>query len=94
MKTLSIAVPAAVEAGAASEISTNFRKSTFTAWLTGVGTATYQLQISPDGTNFFNEGDALTASGPVAVTKHARAIRWDCTAYTSGTPTSQAIFDE
>ncbi len=61
-----------------------------TVMLHSVGTGTYQLQGSLDNTNWVSEGSALTASStaPLEVTEAYAYLRWNCTAYTSGTPTS------
>lgn len=54
--------------------------------ITGVGTGTYQVQVSYDGTNFVNLGSAFTADGTLAVPDAVKQVRVRCTAYTSGTP--------
>lgn len=54
-------------------------------WVVGTFVGTLQVQISPDGTNWVNEGSALTAPGYVAIPAAAKQVRGDCTAYTSGT---------
>lgn len=57
-------------------------------YLFGTLVGTWQAQISPDGTNWANEGTALTAAGSVFIEKPCVKVRWNCTAFTSGTPTS------
>lgn len=59
-----------------------------TVQLTAVGTGTYQLQGSLDGTNWVSEGSALTASSTalLEVSERYAFMRWKTTAYTSGTP--------
>lgn len=90
--SLNPAVPTSVAAGAASPVGAI---AGFTITLESVGTATYQLQISCDPTNppnansWQNEGAALTAAGVLQVTKYCYWIRWNCTAYTSGTPVAR-----
>lgn len=61
-----------------------------TVMLHSVGTGTYQLQGSLDNTNWVSEGAALTASSTAAleISERYAYLRWKCTAYTSGTPTS------
>ncbi len=54
-------------------------------WIVGTFVATAQVQISPDGTNWVDEGAALTAPGRVSIPADANQVRVDCTAYTSGT---------
>ena len=81
----SVAVPTSVAAGAGTDVSQAGPK---TMWLFGSFTATYQAQVSPDGTNWVNEGTALTAAGNLFIEKPCLQVRWNCTAYTSGTPTS------
>jgi hypothetical protein len=82
-----VAAPAEVAAGAATDVSD---LQSMVAHLLSAGTATYQFQISIDGTNFVNHGSALTASGAVAtaIPDCAVKVRWNCTAWTNGTPTS------
>lgn len=87
-RTVAVAVPTSVSAGAGSVVSDMGPK---TVSLTGTFTATYQLQLSTDGTNWFNEGSPLTSAGRVFVEAPCVQVRWNCTAYTSGTPAS-AVF--
>ena len=54
-------------------------------WVVGTFVGTLQVQVSPDGTNWVNEGSALTAPGKISIPKAAKQVRGDCTAYTSGT---------
>src|SRR5579884_2524414 len=85
-------VPTSVTAGTAQAVG-NLERKCFT--LESVGTATYQLQISldssasPAAASWQNEGAALTAAGALEVTKPCAWARWNCTAYTSGTPTGR-----
>lgn len=83
-----VAVPTSVSAGAATGVG---RYNGFTAYLYSMGTSTNQLQISPDCTNWQNEGTALTTAGNVHVSKYARCVRWNVTAYTNGTPLSKVV---
>lgn len=82
-----IAAPVSVAAGLGTDCS-DLRSCE--AHLVSVGTGTYQFQVSLDGTNYVNHGSALTASGAVATAIPDAAVkcRWNCTAYTSGTPAS------
>lgn len=80
-----IAMPVSVAAGAATEVR---QFDGFTVYVASMGTATYQLQISVDGSTWVDEGSAVTAAGVVNVTKRAFWVRWNCTAWTSGTPTA------
>lgn len=96
---ITVAAPTSVAAGAATFCGDNMERKVVT--LESVGTATYQLQISlktPDASatppaggdaSWVNYGSALTASGVVEVTAPAYWLRWNCTAYTSGTPVSR-----
>lgn len=87
-KVRSIAVPTSVAAGAATDVKD---LTGLQATLAGTLSATYQFQVSYDnGTSFVNHGTALTAAGIVAtaIPDAATQVRWNCTAYTSGTPTS------
>ena len=54
-------------------------------WIVGTFVGTAQMQVSPDGTNWVDEGAALTTPGKVAVPDYVKQVRVDCTAYTSGT---------
>jgi hypothetical protein len=78
-----LAVPGAVAAGAAIDVANLDRKAVYCDG-TFVGTA--QIQISPDatGTRWFNEGAAFTAAGVLEITKPARRMRVNVTAWTSG----------
>lgn len=84
-----IAVPVSVAAGAGTDTSRMCRKL---VTLTGTFVGTWQLQITADlaqgAANWVNEGTALTAPGALEVTKPCLWLRWNCTAYTSGTPVS------
>lgn len=66
----------------------HFREKT--VMLHSVGVGTYQLQGSLDNATWVNEGSALTATSTAAieVSETYAYLRWKCTAYTSGTPTS------
>jgi hypothetical protein len=85
--SVSVAVPTSVVAGAASDVE---NLVSVRATLVGAMSATYQGQYSSDGTNWVNTGSALTAAGDLAVPDIAKLFRWNCTAYTSGTPVSSA----
>ena len=98
---VSVPVPTSVAAGAATYCGGAERK-TLTLEASAM-TATYQAQISckqpdPTGaapgaadTSWVNAGAALTAAGFVEITAPCFWIRWNCTAYTSGTPTSELV---
>jgi hypothetical protein len=83
-----IAVPRSVTAGVACDASDMDRKCVY---VSGSFTATVQIQLSADGTNWFDEGTALTAAGSLEITKPARYIRANTTAYTSGTPLATVV---
>ena len=87
-KGRTVAVPVTVSAGAACDVSDLDRKCVY---LTGMGTATVQFQLSADGTNWVNEGAALTTDGTLEITKPARYLRANTTAHTSGTPTALVV---
>lgn len=59
--------------------------SRFTAYVKSGLVGTWQLQISADGTNWFNYGSAVTDTGYVECTAEAKYARINVTAYTSGT---------
>lgn len=80
-----VVAPASVTAGAATQVAPMGRKAVY---LFGTLVGTWQLEISPDGVNFVPEGTALTAKGSVVIEKPCTHVRWNCTAFTSGTPTS------
>jgi len=54
-------------------------------WVVGTFVGTVQVQVSPDGTNWVNEGSALTVPGKIAMPAGTKQMRADCTAFTSGT---------
>lgn len=87
-----VAAPTSVTAGAAAPAESLGDK---TVTLEGSFTGTYQLQISADpanppaATSWISEQAALTAAGNVYVQKSCFWVRWNCTAYTSGTPVSR-----
>ena len=84
-RTIALEVPAEVAAGAPVNVLHYTGK---TVQLANVGTGTYQLQGSLDRTNWIDEGAALEADAVVTVTPRWAYLRWDCQAYTDGTPTS------
>lgn len=83
---VTIAMPTSATTGAATDMSRFV--SGYTLYIASMGTGTYQYQISHDATLWVNEGSAVTADGVLAVSKQARWGRWNCTAYTDGTPTA------
>ena len=83
-----IKVPVTITSGASVDISDLDHKCVY---LSGTFVATVQFQISADGANWFNEGSALTASGPLEITKPARYLRANTTAFTSGAPIAQVV---
>lgn len=87
-KVRKVAVPGSVAAGAACDVSDLERKCVY---VSGTFTATVQIQLSADGTNWVNEGTALTTAGNLEITKPARYIRANTTAYTSGTPAALVV---
>lgn len=60
--------------------------------VTGITTATVELQGSLDGTTFFTLGTALTANGLVIVAAATKYLRANCTAYTSGTIIAKVMY--
>jgi hypothetical protein len=87
-----VAVPTSVAAGNPTDCRAMEAK---TVSLEGSMTATYQLQIScdpsdsPASSSWINFSTALTAAGQVFVQQPCTWVRWNCTAYTSGTPVSR-----
>lgn len=86
-EALSVVVPGSAIAGAATSIAD---MTSAVVTLTGSFTGTYQVQVSMDGTNFYNFGSALTAAGQLAITYPAAQVRLNCTAYTSS-PSSCSV---
>lgn len=84
--TESLPAPAAQEAGLPAQVA--HMRDEKSAALKDVGTATYQLQGSFDNVKWYDVGTALTADGFVDFESPFQFVRWNCTAYTSGTPTS------
>jgi hypothetical protein len=80
--TEALDIPASTAQGAAQTVG---EWSSFTLFVTGTFVASIQLQISADGTNWADEGAAITAPGNVQITKECMFIRANVT-HTSGTP--------
>ena len=81
-----LAAPTTAAAGAGSDVSDLVSA---VAVLAGSFDATYQLQMSLDGTNYVDTGSALVdAAGSVSIPDAAQKVRWNCTEHTSGTPVS------
>lgn len=74
------------EAGAATEML-QFRRGS-QVQLVGTFVGTYQLQYRIYPGAWVNTGSPLSAPGIVDVPDAALEIRWNATAYTSGTPSS------
>lgn len=55
------------------------------------GVFTAQVQVSYNGTDWFNVGSATAAPARIQVDEPAKFVRVDITAFTSGTPTAQAF---
>lgn len=53
--------------------------------ISGTFVGTVQAEVSADGTKFSKYGTALTAPGVVEITGPCKAVRANCTAWTSGT---------
>jgi hypothetical protein len=51
-----------------------------------VGTGSYQVQISPDGSAWLDEGSPFTASGKLIIEAECHSVRIRTTAHSSGTP--------
>lgn len=83
-----LAVPTSVAAGPAVALRPD---ESATVYLTGTFTATVQMQVSLDGTNWLNDGSALTAAGTLLISKAANYVRANVTAYTSGTPVGKLL---
>jgi len=54
-------------------------------WVVGTFVGTWQMQISPDNTNWIDEGSSDTVPGRVVIPADAQFARIDVTAFTSGT---------
>lgn len=56
-------------------------------WITDVGTGgVFTLQMSPDGTNWYDHTTGLNAIGMTSIPETVHSIRVKTTAITSGTP--------
>jgi hypothetical protein len=86
-RTLTLNVPASTTTGTALEIG---QFAGFSVHLSGTFVASIQLQLSPDGTAWINEGSALTTTGVTHITKLAKQIRAVVT-FTSGAPVGQIV---
>jgi hypothetical protein len=80
-----LSAPASVTTGTAIDVSD---LTGVTVALYGTFTGTYKVMASYDGSTFKQVGSSLTAAGKQAVDDAAVAVRIDCSAYTSGTPTA------
>ena len=67
---------------------------TIDLWINGTWVGTVQPQASADGTNFNNVGAALTAPAIVSMPAGAKSVQLECTAFTSGTITSQVGIED
>jgi len=55
----------------------------------GTFTATIDIEVSLDGTNYVKHGSSVTTAGLYSLPLHAlKAVRLRTTAYTSGTPSA------
>lgn len=74
--------------GIGAEIPQNHFARSIDVPITGIGTATYQVQGSYGGVPrvWLDEGSALTADGVVVVSRRYGQLRIKCTAFTNGTP--------
>jgi len=63
----------------------------FALWVSGIGTGTYQTQLSAGDDVWVNEGAAFTADGVLAVSAQGMYVRLKCTAFTSGTPICKVV---
>ena len=87
-RSVSITIQTAVATGT-SIVDVSDLVSIF-AVIAGTFTATYQIMVSFDGTNFVQFGSNVTAASNVSLPDATVKIRVDCSAYTSGTPTGAA----
>lgn len=86
-RTVDLNVPAST---AASDTLTKTPDAPCSVYVTGTFVATLQLQVSLDGTNWLDNGSAITAPGVLTASVNAPYVRVDVT-YTSGTPVGVAL---
>lgn len=90
----SLAVPAAVAAGAALEVNP---RSQVVVGLSGTFVADVQFQWSPDktGSVWYDVGDLFADAGGMVIIPagRARRVRANTEAYTSGTPVGTVLYD-
>lgn len=83
-----LAVPTSVASGASKNISDYDGAQTYVS-MASLGTATYHIEASPDGTSWVQIGADVTAAvAGRAITAHYNLVRIRCSAYTNGTPTA------
>jgi hypothetical protein len=83
-KCHAVDVPASVATGdslAVGHLSVKY------LWITGVGTGgVFTLQVSPDGTNWYDHTTGINAVGFTSIPQAMKEIRVKTTALVSGTP--------
>lgn len=90
LKTRTLAVPAAVAAGAGLPVDDLGRLGVF---ISGTFSATVQIQAAAEdvAASYVNVGAALTAPGVVEVTVPRGFVRANVTVYASGTPAGKVV---
>jgi hypothetical protein len=83
-------VPASVSTGASQTVN-EWRSFTCIASSVPAFVATWQVQISADGVNWFNEGSPIVGPGSLQVTKECMFVRADVTSHSSGTPVGYVV---
>lgn len=77
-------VPNSVATGGAYDVAHLSGKA---LWFTDVGTGgTFDLQMSPDGTNWYDHTTGINAVGFTDIPETVKQVRIKTTALTSGTP--------
>ena len=78
-----VPVPVTVSSGAARDVSdlTSVNLS-----IASVGSATYHVEVSYDGTSFVQDGANVTADANVSIPDAAMKVRVRASVYASGTP--------
>lgn len=81
----SVAAPVTVTTGTAVNVADLISA---VVQITGIGSATYKVMASEDGTNFYQVGSNFTSDGSQAIDDAVIAVRVDCSVHSSGTPTA------
>ena len=87
----SLAVPTAVAAGAGQR---TYGYNECGVYVFGTFVQTLQIQVSPDGVEWFDEGSPFTAKGKLTFTVPAMFVRVNVTVHVSGQATVMLVGED